>query len=87
MRIPNGGYLPGIDGLPKNGYKVKLMTRDELIERLRNENRSAVARATGISYGYLSKLVYGEIKNPGSTQIDRLRSHFIALDIHRGRPQ
>ena len=62
------------------------MTRDEVIERLKKENRKAIARSTGIPYGYLSKLVYGEIQNPGSQQMDRLRSHLIALDIARGRP-
>lgn len=62
------------------------MTRDEVITRLRSENRKAVARSTGIPYGYLNKLVYGEIQNPGSHQIDKLRTHFISLDITRGRP-
>lgn len=63
------------------------MTRDEVIQRLRTENRAKVARATGIPYPYLCKLVYGEIKNPGSEQIDNLRMHFISLDVIRGRPQ
>jgi hypothetical protein len=60
------------------------MTRDDVIARLKRENRKAVSRATGIPYSYLSKLVYREIENPGSSQIDALRSHFISLDIHRG---
>lgn len=63
------------------------MTRDEIIARLRNAKRKEVARATGLTYGYLNKLAYGEIKNPGSAQVDALRSHFLALDIMHGRPQ
>lgn len=35
-----------------------------------------VARETAIPYGYLSKLVYGEIGNPGSHKIDKLREYF-----------
>lgn len=55
------------------------MTRDDVIQRLREENRSAVARATNIRRGYLDDLVYGRIKNPGSIQLDTLRAHFQAL--------
>lgn len=63
------------------------MTRAEVIERLKQENRSAIARATKIPRGYLDRLVYGKIKNPGSGQMDELRSYFLSLDIMRGRPQ
>lgn len=64
------------------------MTREEVIRRLREApNRADIARATGIRYGYLAKLVYEDIKNPGSEQMDKLRSHFLSLDILRGRPQ
>jgi hypothetical protein len=53
------------------------MTSAEVIERLKTApNRQRVAEATGIQYGYLSKLVYGLIKNPGSAQIDTLRDYF-----------
>lgn len=63
------------------------MTRDEVIERLKKENRKAVSRSTGIPYGYLSKLVYGDIENPGHQQMDKLRSYLIAVDISRGQPR
>ena len=49
--------------------------------------RRGVANATGLRLGYLNKLAYGEIKNPGSVQLDALRSHYLALDIMHGRPQ
>lgn len=63
------------------------MTREEIIKRLRLENRAEVARGTGLRRKYLDKLVYEEIENPGSAQIDTLRSYFLSLDILRGRPQ
>ena len=76
----------GVDFVPASGYDC-LMTRDEVIQRLKKENRAEVARGTNLRRGYLDKLVYGEIENPGSTQMDRLRSYFLSLDILRGRPQ
>lgn len=57
------------------------MTKDQLITRLRNSNRRAVARATKIPYGYINKLVYGEIDNPGHIRIDKLREYFISEDV------
>jgi hypothetical protein len=61
------------------------MTREDVIARLREENRAEVARLTGLTRGYLDKIVYGTIKNPGSEQMDTLRVHFLSLDIMRGR--
>lgn len=62
------------------------MTKEEVIDRIKHaDNRRALARASGVPYGYLNKLVYGEIKNPGSDQIDRLRSYLLSIDIMRGR--
>jgi hypothetical protein len=63
------------------------MTREEVIQRLKKENRAEVARGARLPRKYLDKLVYNEIKNPGSEQMDRLRSYFLSLDIMRGRPQ
>ena len=63
------------------------MTKHEVISRLKSENRAEVSRGTGLPYGYLSRLVYEEIKNPGSEQMDKLRSYFLSLDIMRGRGQ
>lgn len=61
------------------------MTKEEVIQRLKQENRAEVARDTGLPYHYLSRLVYEEIRNPGSDQMDRLRSYFISRDITRER--
>lgn len=63
------------------------MTRDEVIQRLSSVNRAEVARATGIRYMYLSRLAWGKIKNPGSSQIDVLRNYFISRDNLSERPQ
>ena len=46
------------------------MTKDEVIQRLSRENRAEIARATGLRYMYLSRIAWGQIKNPGSDQID-----------------
>jgi hypothetical protein len=63
------------------------MTKAEIIERLkRAKNRAAIARATGLQYAYLSKLVYGEIENPGSDQVDKLRNYFLAQDVLEQAP-
>lgn len=53
------------------------MTGAEVVKRLKAApNRKEVAQATGLRYGYLCKLVAGDIKNPGSAQMDILRRHF-----------
>lgn len=52
------------------------MTKDEVIQRLSRENRAEIARATGLRYMYLSRIAWGQIKNPGSDQIDILRTYF-----------
>lgn len=53
------------------------MTKDQVISSLASHpNRAEVARATGIRYMYLSKLVWGHFKNPGTDQIDKLRDYF-----------
>jgi hypothetical protein len=61
------------------------VTKDEIISRLRSMNRKEVHRKTGIPYGYLSKLVYGEIEDPGHTKIDTLRAFLISEEVRRGR--
>ena len=64
------------------------MTREEIIQRLKTApNRAAVARATGLSYGYLNKLVQEDIENPGSAQVDILRNYFLSLDVMQPRHQ
>ena len=69
----------------QSGYS-RGMTKDEVIRRLGQENRAEIARATGLRYMYLSRLAWGKIKNPGSDQVDTLRSYFLSCDIVRGRP-
>ena len=62
------------------------MTKDEVIAKLKAEAgrnapkgaRRKVADETGLKYHYLCHLVYDEIPNPGSAQIDKLRSYFEA---------
>lgn len=52
------------------------MDNDDIIGWLKDHpNRAELARETGLRYGYLCKLVWGEIKNPGSQQIDTLREY------------
>lgn len=63
------------------------MTRDEVIQRLSQENRAAVSRATGLRYMYLSRLAWGKIKNPGSGQIDKLRAYFEGRPAHQAPQQ
>lgn len=52
------------------------MDTRQVIERLSETNRAAVSRATGIGYTYLNRLVWGHIKDPGASKIDRLRTYF-----------
>lgn len=56
--------------------RLAVVDTASIIERLREANRMQVSRETGIPYGYLSKLVYDEIANPGSRNIDKLREYF-----------
>lgn len=63
------------------------MTKDEVIDELRKANRAEVHRATGLPYRYLRNLIDGDIDNPGSRQMDLLRSYFIAREIRSSRPQ
>lgn len=54
-----------------------MMTMDEVIQRLKAApNRSAVAKAADVPYGYVNKLVYGEITNPGVKYIEKLVVYF-----------
>lgn len=53
-----------------------MLTKDEVVERLRKADRSVVAADTGLPDSYLYQLVKGIIKNPGVIQIDTLRSYF-----------
>jgi hypothetical protein len=62
------------------------VTKDEIISRLRTMNRKEVSRKTGIPYGYLSKLVYSEIDDPGHSKIDTLREYLISEEVRRGHP-
>lgn len=60
------------------------MTKDEVLAKLKAEAgrhaprgaRRKVAEETGLKYHYLCRLIYDEIPNPGSAQIDALRSYF-----------
>lgn len=52
------------------------MGTDDVIKLLATTNRSAVAKATGLPYMWLSNLVWGNIASPGSHRIDVLRDHF-----------
>jgi len=66
------------------------MTKEEVIQRLKKEpNRAQLARdlelkrkrgQPKINYLYISRLVYDEIKDPGSARIDRLREYYTSLD-------
>jgi hypothetical protein len=54
-----------------------MLSVHEVIERLKTApNRQAVADATGLKYMYLSRLAWGEIKEPGATKLDKLREYF-----------
>ena len=52
------------------------MDTQQIIERLTASNRAAVSRATGIGYTYLNRLVWGHIKDPGASKVDKLRAYF-----------
>lgn len=52
------------------------MTSNEVIQKLRESNRAEASRGTGIPYGYLCKLVYGKIQDPGTSKIEKLREYF-----------
>lgn len=65
------------------------MTSSEVIRRLIDAKgqRKAIADASGgiVSYRWIVKVIAGDISNPGSAQIDWLRSYFLSKDIMRGR--
>jgi transcriptional regulator with XRE-family HTH domain len=64
------------------------MTSDEVIKKVRDaENRPALARATGLSYNYLSRLAQGLIKEPGASKIDVLRDYFERSERKRVAPR
>lgn len=52
----------------------------KIIERLSSCNRAVVSRETGIGYTYLNRLVWGHIKDPGASKIDKLRIYFELQD-------
>jgi hypothetical protein len=56
------------------------MDTPQIIQRLTASNRADVSRATGIGYTYLSRLVWGHIKDPGASKIDKLRDYFSRQD-------
>lgn len=54
-----------------------MLSVSEVIERLKvAPNRQAVADATGLKYMYLSRLAWGDIKEPGATKLEKLRDYF-----------
>jgi hypothetical protein len=63
------------------------MGPEEIRRRLNETNRAAVSRDTGLPYMYLARVAWGKIKNPGSQQMDKLRTYFLARDVQDGRPQ
>jgi hypothetical protein len=52
------------------------MDTQQIIARLSTTNRAVVSRETGIGYTYLNRLVWGHIKDPGASKIDKLRQYF-----------
>jgi hypothetical protein len=52
------------------------MDTQQIIARLSTTNRAVVSRETGIGYTYLNRLVWGHIKDPGASKIDKLRPYF-----------
>ena len=65
------------------------MNVDQVIQRLKTApNRQAIANATGLKYMYLSRLAWGEIKDPGASKLERLRDYFLKQDAqHDGAHQ
>jgi hypothetical protein len=61
------------------------MTYAEIQERLRNCNRSEVARATNLKYRYLRRLIEPTktIQDPGSKRLDVLRDYFLSQDLKK----
>jgi hypothetical protein len=51
------------------------MTKDEAVAKLAGMNRQEVARETKLDYMWLSRLVWGKIKNPRASNLDRLRDY------------
>lgn len=65
---------------------LRFMDTQQIIERLANCNRAVVSRETGIGYTYLNRLVWGHIKDPGASKIDKLRDYF-EQQARETRPQ
>jgi hypothetical protein len=65
------------------------MTKDEVIARLREARggRRAIEAATGIKHRWMTHVACGTIKNPGSEQMDKLRSYFLSEDVRNGAPR
>lgn len=59
---------------------LRFMDTRQVIQRLRSDNRAAVSRETGINRTYLDRLVWGHIKDPGASKIERLSRHYEARD-------
>jgi hypothetical protein len=55
---------------------LRTMDTQQIIARLSTTNRAVVSRETGIGYTYLNRLVWGHIKDPGASKIDKLRQYF-----------
>ena len=56
------------------------MDTEQVIERLKAAKRTDVARATGLKYMWLSRVVWGDIKEPSSQKVDLLRAYFSSVD-------
>lgn len=57
------------------------MDTQQVIERLRAAKRTEVAKATGLKYMWLSRVVWGDIKEPSSQKIDLLRAYFSSTPV------
>lgn len=52
------------------------MTFADLLSKLRNEDVSLVAKATGVPYETIRRIVAGNTPNPRVKTVDRLASYF-----------
>lgn len=61
------------------------VTKEEIAQRLRQSNRAEVSRKTGLKYRYLRNIMNGDIGDPGSSRMDKLRAYFLSLDTQGKR--
>ena len=57
------------------------MDTKQVIDLLRASKRTDVAKATGLKYMWLSRVVWGDIKEPSSQKIDLLRHYFSQASV------